>query len=640
MKFFLSFILLFTIWFTSGQSNKNVDSLKGDLRLKKDTFLLKTLDEIVWKYKSIDIDSALKYSKKSLKLAEKLEYNKLTALVYNTHATVYEAKSELDSALYFHKRSLTISISINDSIGVANTYNNLGIIHDEKGEYLKALEYYFKALKTYENNNAPYDRLSLVYVNIGIVYKKQKEFRKALDYYHKAIFLYKENNNKTGETISISNISSIYLKLKDYKKAIKYSKEAIVGFKNLGYIRYISYAKHNIAIAKTGLKQFKESIAIYKEIIPKFYKENNLFELVDAKINLAKTYIQTKEYIKATKELKESLLISKENSFKEKEIRILSLLSNTSFKSKEFKKAYKYLKEYDLRKDTVFEKEKTKSILELEIKYENEKKEKELLKVRAEKAETELELSNAKIWTFLLVSSLIILAILSFAIFQSNKRKHQIVIANQKQKSLQSIVNAEEKERVRIARELHDGVVQEIGSIILKSRSLFKKKNLIEDVESIDLLENLENSNNDLRNISHQMMPKALSELGLIPAIDDLTKSSLYYANIKYTFEHFNIDDNDRLPENIEITLYRIAQELINNIIKHSKAKLVSIQLIKSNKHILLVAEDDGIGIDKLKLGNGIGVTSIKSRLEMIKGEVNFDIGPEKGTIVTIKIPI
>lgn len=189
-------ILFFYCFQISFSQNKKaiIDSLKITLQAKKDTSLIKTLDEISWQFKAINIDSALNYSKKSIVLAERLEYDKLTALVYNTLATVYEAKSELDSALYFHKKSLTIKINTNDSIGIANTYNNLGIIYDEKGKYLTSLKNYFKALSIYEKQNAPYDRVSLVYVNIGIVYKKQKEFKKALSYYHKAIEIYKKNH--------------------------------------------------------------------------------------------------------------------------------------------------------------------------------------------------------------------------------------------------------------------------------------------------------------------------------------------------------------------------------------------------------------------------------------------------------------
>ena len=148
----------------------------------------------------------------------------------------------------------------------------------------------------------------------------------------------------------------------------------------------------------------------------------------------------------------------------------------------------------------------------------------------------------------------------------------------------------------------------------------------------------LERSNQDLRNISHQMMPRALSDLGIIPALEDMLENSLAYAKIKYQFEHFNI--NGRLPEKIEVSIYRITQELINNIIKHSNANNVNVQLFKSDESIILIVEDDGVGMNASKSGKGIGLLNISSRVDMIHGTVNFEPSPNSGTLVTVKIPL
>jgi len=247
-------------------------------------------------------------------------------------------------------------------------------------------------------------------------------------------------------------------------------------------------------------------------------------------------------------------------------------------------------------------------------------------------------LSNTKNWIYILISILAILGGVFFTTNQRNKRKAQELITQEKEHGLQAMILAQEEERSKIARELHDGVVQQIGSIILKSRSLFKNKNIIKDIESKEVLESLENSNQDLRNISHQMMPRALKELGIIPALNDLLEGSLSYSNIKYLLEHFNI--KERLPEKIEVTIYRIVQELINNIIKHSKASEVNVQLFNSNNTVILIVEDNGIGFSNKEPKKGIGLLNISSRLDLVKGDVNFEPSPKSGTLVTIKIPL
>lgn len=223
-------------------------------------------------------------------------------------------------------------------------------------------------------------------------------------------------------------------------------------------------------------------------------------------------------------------------------------------------------------------------------------------------------------------------------LIQKFEQEKNDAIVKEKERSLKALIDAQETERSRIARELHDGVVQQIGSVILKSRHILSKLNLLKTKESQELLESLENSNRDLRTISHQMMPIALKELGILSALNDLLDSSLNYSNINYSLEHYNI--LERLPQRIEITIYRIVQELINNIIKHSKATEVSVQLFNANNTIILIVEDNGIGFSSEKKKKGIGLLNISSRLDMVNGDVNFEPSPKSGTLITIKIPL
>ena len=219
--------------------------------------------------------------------------------------------------------------------------------------------------------------------------------------------------------------------------------------------------------------------------------------------------------------------------------------------------------------------------------------------------------------------------------FEDEKNK---AIMLEKDRGLKAMIQAQENERGRIARDLHDGVVQQIGSVILKARNFVDKYSPKEKSKAKTFLEDLENSNQELRNISHQMMPRALKDLGMISAISDMLENSLTYSKINYQFEHFNI--NNRLPERMEVTVYRITQELINNIIKHSNAKHVNVQLFKADNDVILIVEDDGVGIKKKKQSEGIGLLNISSRVDMMHGTVNFEPSPNSGTLVTVKIPV
>lgn len=206
--------------------------------------------------------------------------------------------------------------------------------------------------------------------------------------------------------------------------------------------------------------------------------------------------------------------------------------------------------------------------------------------------------------------------------------EYQKTINRQQKDQIRHIITAQEKERGRIAKELHDGVVQEIGSVILGIRHNQDKEGL---------LHALENSSRDLRTLSHRMMPKTLHELGLVAASRQMMMTALQYAKIEHTFESFNFDQ--RPSEIIEITLYRILQELVNNLIKHSQASFVSIQYFVIDDSIMLVFSDDGIGMDSDTVNEGMGLRNIHSRLEMVSGSVSVEPNEPQGTTFTIRVP-
>lgn len=205
-------------------------------------------------------------------------------------------------------------------------------------------------------------------------------------------------------------------------------------------------------------------------------------------------------------------------------------------------------------------------------------------------------------------------------------------LAKEKDLGLQMTLEAQEQERQRIAKDLHDGVVQDIISM------KFIIRDLPDTQEKSNILKRLDKTANEVRNISHQMMPFALKELGLIPATKDLLERLLIPNNIKYEFEKIG-DFDKRLPEKIEVSLYRILQELINNVIKHSKADAVTVTISNRKGNLLLLFEDNGKGLGQGVRNVGLGMTSLDSRVKMLKGKIEFE-SENAGTTAIINIPL
>ncbi|WP_026775913.1 ATP-binding protein [Polaribacter sp. Hel_I_88] len=630
------FLFSFTPFVFSQSLQNEIDSLKIELKNTKDENVkIEILFTLTKNYSRISIDSALKYSDLGLNLAKKInDFENLAEMYVSSGGAYFRKGDAIKSKDYFFK-ALKIRQNLNDTLGIALTKANLVSYYGKYKKLDSAMIYAIEAVDVIDKKGNK-RQANMLKANIGALYQLKYNYDKALEYYLEALEYSKSVNFDNFTTTLYSNLAIIYNYKNDIQKCIESNLKSVEYAKKTNNNEIISNSLTNLGSVYLNNGKTNKGIETLEEALIYSKKYNSETQSANLKYNLAKNYFKQLSFTKAEKLFYDAKAHFEKVNDNRKLFIANNYLGYISASKKDFEKMFFFKSQSDSINDKYMEDTNQKKMEELETKYQTEKKEKELLQTRTEKAETELQLSKTRTWTFVLIGSLAILIFLSLAIFQRNKRKHQLAIANQKEKNLQSILFAEEKERTRIARELHDGVVQQIGSAILKSRDLFSKLKISDNESSKAVLSTLEESSEDLRNISHQMMPRALSELGLVSAIDDLLKGSLAHVNIEYTFEHFNV--KERLPEKIEITLYRITQELVNNIIKHSKATSVSVQLINSADHIIFIVEDDGIGINLQKSKKGIGFDNIKSRLEMINGEASFDKSPEKGTLITVKI--
>lgn len=211
--------------------------------------------------------------------------------------------------------------------------------------------------------------------------------------------------------------------------------------------------------------------------------------------------------------------------------------------------------------------------------------------------------------------------------------------------NLQAILDAQERERRRIAKEIHDGVGPIMSTIklhldALKADISPKQEHLLQKIGIMDELTN--QVADDIRSISHALMPSALIDLGLVEALGNLCHRATESKKIDVHFFHSGIDKS--LDIHLSLGLYRIAQELINNALKHAKAETINVQLIKHTDSILLMVEDDGQGFDKKEwrqlLQNGNGLRNIQTRTRAMGGLWTMDTHKGRGMISSIEIPI
>ncbi len=287
------------------------------------------------------------------------------------------------------------------------------------------------------------------------------------------------------------------------------------------------------------------------------------------------------------------------------------------------------------------------SMAEMQTKYETEKKEKENLALtkKTEVQQLIIENENQKRKNQLTLSITLIGLIVAIFLFvyyrkkQIQKTLHVAALAEADKLRFKEVIEAEEKERSRIAQELHDGLGQLLSTARLNVASL---EDAVTEVDKPDLersLKIIDEACVEVRNISHNMMPSALIRLGLIPAVTELVNNVNSAKGIKVDFEN-NVDSS--LGQSLDITIYRVIQEILNNMIKHAKANHINISIKKNDDDLAIIMTDNGIGFntDELKKGKGLGWKNIFSRVSMLEGSIQLESELQKGTMVFINLKL
>ena len=227
--------------------------------------------------------------------------------------------------------------------------------------------------------------------------------------------------------------------------------------------------------------------------------------------------------------------------------------------------------------------------------------------------------------------------LLLFVYFQTRKTQQQKIINLENEKeniALKSLIAGEEKERSRIAKELHDG----IGSLLAASK-MHASKLLLKNPETDPTLLNLlDSASKETRRISHNLLPESLMNKGLDVALQDFISSINESQLLNANYQSINLSGS--LPQPLQLSIYRIVQELINNIIKHSEATEALVQLNQNKSKLIITVEDNGKGFSFDKSKSGIGLQNIKSRLSLLKGKMEVDSNESMGTSVYIEFEL
>ncbi|MEQ8473378.1 MAG: sensor histidine kinase [Marinoscillum sp.] len=632
MKFFTLGLLLASLSLASQNAqNQYWEHLDDSPRLDS---LISLTDQLLYD----DPAECVVISSMVYDLAVKLKDLERQASALQTLGIAQRILGQYDSSFQSQSFALDIWVGIGDSSEIAGAYNNLGIIYDEKGINDKAIEYYLKGLSIYEQIGSQ-DGMAKAYNNLGIVNKKEGNYEKVLDYYQKSLAIYKELRHSIGETITYGNIGSVYLELEEFEEAIKYSENAIQGYKDLGLDQYVPYSLENIGIAYKGLGDLAKAETFHQRALEQYLKYGNEKEATFTRGSLADILLLHQSYAEAELMAQKCLEDAERMGLLDEELRATRVLYGVSKETGKLRSAIAYHERILSLSDQLSDQQKTKTVEELQVRYETQKKEQAIKTLEAETALNELEIAQTR---YLLLTSLVLGFIGIGAIMLINSRKRYKLkagLAEEKERiqkeRFRAVIEAEEKERKRIARELHDGLGQLLSTTRITVSSLEGDEENKKVRNSIQLIDH---AVQEVRNISHNMMPNALVSFGLDAALDDMIRKINEAENVQVRISR---QEGVHLEESTSIGIYRVLQEIINNALKYAEASAITISIVLQNGFYYFEVTDDGKGFDlnQIKQSSGIGWNNMQSRIELIGGEMTILSKLGHGTTVKFTAP-
>lgn len=560
-----------------------------------------------------------------------------------TKATYQIAKNylriNLDTCEQFATEAINLAKKFNNKVIESESYALLGAAKKYRGKFEESITYHLKALTLKETiPNDPYG-MSITLNDLGILYKNLHRYNEAINYYRRSLFFSTKANNTRSIALTTSNIGTIFSETNKYDSAKYYYETALPIAKKSGDSNAIATVLSNLGEVYGNVKQYDLSLSYMYQCLPIDKALDDKYGIVTDYLNIAGTLMKLRKFAIAKPYLDSANKLSVEEGLVQQHLNALNSLSTYYTAINDMENADIYTTQLELLRDSLLNQETQDNISEINTKYETSKKEGEILKQR-------LQISQRNYMIGGILGVLILGSLLGFSYYRRNKlkqeKKLQQEVIKQQDLSTKAVIVAEENERKRIAADLHDGVGQ-ILSAAKMNLSAFENEipfsNENQKIAFEKVIHLVDESCKEIRSVSHQMMPNALLKSGLASAVKEfLDKLDSRILKVNLHTEGLN----ERIDSNIETVLYRVIQECVNNVIKHSGANMLDISLIKDSDGIAVTIEDNGKGFDtndKLKF-EGIGLKNIATRIGYLKGTVDFDSKLGNGTLVAIHVPV
>ncbi|HYO21865.1 MAG TPA: sensor histidine kinase [Flavisolibacter sp.] len=584
-----------------------------------------------------DKDLRDKLIAEAIRIAHKINFAYGIGIDYMSIAHKHAAKGEETQAVANYKKALSYLEKSSDKEAIAKCILNIADCVEATGDYQTGINYAMKAIRVLEGT--PHKAMmARAYTSIGATFYNIENHAKSIEYLRKGLPLAEESKDTGRLVMALYVLSAALSSEKRMQEGKAYAEQAISVATAYGRDNELHLAHQSMAELLCKLEDGKKAIPHAELSLKHARAVGSVHYVLPATMIMAEAYGKANLPQKQVVYLKEAESITEETGIVMELNLIYKGLSEAYEKMGQYKDALAFHKKYIVFRDST-EGEKTKKhIAELELQYQSAEKEKTIAKKNLEVAQKEVQLQKSRQMNLYGIGSAMVAllaALLVFLHFRHKRKLDQKQLQSMKQEKeiqlLQAVMQGEEKERSRIAKDLHDGVAGMLAAVKMHFNSIALHVGGVLQTEGYQQgLKLLDEASQEVRKTSHNLMPEVLLQHGLDEAIrrycNNVTNSS------KLLVQYDSIGELSRFVDSFELSVYRIVQELLNNIVKHSKASEAIVQITCQQQLLSITIEDNGIGLTADgSQKDGIGLKSLQSRVKAMNGRIEFDSAVGQG---------
>ena len=582
-----------------------------------------------------------------------------------------------DSALFYTKKLLAISEKRGIETNIIHSYNYFGYLYGLEGNHFMAAQNYYKALGMAEKSNDE-KRILDSKRYLTEAYISLEDSAKALKFGNEALILARKRKDNNELWASLSNLGVIYLNNNNFAKAKVYFQELRDLALKANDKDFIAVSLNALGHVESAMKNHPKAHLIFNDLLQ--YYEPQSINYATTKIDIAEVLVSEKKYNQAIPIILNSQKIIRKEGGENYLPTSYKLLYESYKAMGNSSEALKYHEKYMSLNDSLSKESTQNRIRSLQFEYDNTLKESQLQKQNIELLQEKTQKQQISQTRNLFLLGGILALVLASILFWNNRKlnlknqqiefqKTQIMLAQEQLENAnqnleyrvtqrtqelalanQELIHKNEEvktalftgqsiERKRVASELHDNVSSLLSAVNMSMQAI-SGKTLTETDQKIyqNVREMIKSAYSEVRNISHNIMPAGLEKDGLLITVNQLLEKINLNKQLSFSLESQGMEQ--RLPVQIELNVYSIVLELINNIIKHSEATKATILMVNQDDYFSLQVKDNGIGLgnNNGNLGNGMG--NIKSRIKALNGSFSYNSEDKRGTNFDIKIPL